>query len=112
MRRPMTHARKHDLHSAASPMRGLIITGTDTGVGKTYVGCRIASALRKLGVRVGAYKPVCSGAAEPRLESPHWDDVEALWVATGGAYPRERIGPQCFLAPLAPPVAARQEGRT
>jgi dethiobiotin synthetase len=92
-------------------LRGLLITGTDTGVGKTYVACRIASALRAAGLRVGAYKPVCSGAAEGRSEFPRWDDVEALWNATGGAFPRERIGPQCFLAPLAPPVAAREEGK-
>jgi dethiobiotin synthetase len=91
-------------------MRGLIITGTDTGVGKTYVASRIAAALRAAGVRVGAYKPVCSGASEPTSPSPRWDDVEALWAATGAAYPRERIAPQCLLAPLAPPVAARQEG--
>lgn len=92
-------------------MHGLSITGTDTGVGKTYVACRLASALREPGRRVGAYKPVCSGAAEPHPAAPRWDDIEALWGATGGSYPRDRIGPQCFLAPLAPPVAARAEGR-
>lgn len=92
-------------------MRGLIISGTDTGVGKTYVGCRIATALRESGVRVGAYKPVCSGAGELQSVPLRWDDIEALWTATGALYPRERIGPQCFAAPVAPPVAARLEGR-
>jgi dethiobiotin synthetase len=58
---------------------------------------------------VGAYKPVVSGA-EMTAAGPVWSDVETLWSATG-PYPRERIAPQRFLAPLAPPVAAHHEGR-
>lgn len=92
-------------------MRGIFITGTDTGVGKTYVTCAIARALGVAGLRVGAYKPVCSGVVAGPDGSPHWDDVEALWTATAGQFPRDRIAPQCFRAPVAPPVAAREEGR-
>ena len=91
-------------------MRGLFITGTDTGVGKTYVTCAIGRALREGGVRVGAYKPVCSGAVFADDGHPHWEDVEALWNATGRQFPPDRITPQHFHAPLAPPVAARVEG--
>jgi dethiobiotin synthetase len=40
---------------------GLFITGTDTGVGKTYVAAMIARALRAAGHRVGVYKPAASG---------------------------------------------------
>ncbi len=40
---------------------GLFITGTDTDVGKTYVGCLIARELLAAGLRVGVYKPVASG---------------------------------------------------
>lgn len=89
---------------------GLFVTGTDTGVGKTFVSVLIAEQLRAEGVRVGAYKPACSGAIEAP-SGPTWEDVEALHAATGGAFARERICPQPFLAPLAPPVAARQEGK-
>ena len=92
-------------------MRGLFITGTDTGVGKTFVACGIIRALRQDQHRVGAYKPACSGAerrADGRLE---WADVAALATATGDQFPRERICPQCFDAPLAPPSAARAENR-
>ncbi len=42
-------------------VRGLFITGTDTGVGKTYVTALIARALVSAGKRVGIYKPVASG---------------------------------------------------
>lgn len=90
---------------------GIFVTGTDTGVGKTYVVTRMADALRAAGRRVGAYKPVCSGATISRSGDPVWDDVEALAASLGHEYPRARLCPQCFAAPLAPPVAAAAEGR-
>jgi dethiobiotin synthetase len=89
---------------------GLFITGTDTGVGKTYVAAAIVSLLRHQGVRVGAYKPAVSGS-EQGEQGPIWRDVELLSSALGGTFPREAICPQRFRAPLAPPVAARCEGR-
>lgn len=91
---------------------GLFVTGTDTGVGKTYVTCMIAREMRARGVRAGAYKPACSGCGAPSGGEPQWSDVEALVAACGGAFPGERVCPQRFAAPLAPPVAAREEGRT
>jgi len=42
---------------------GLFITGTDTGVGKTYVAALIARALGAAGHRVGVYKPAASGCS-------------------------------------------------
>lgn len=92
-------------------MRGLMIAGTDTGVGKTRVACLAAAALCARGVPTGVYKPVCSGA-EWDHGQPRWSDIEALFEATGGIWPRERIGPQRFLAPLAPPLSAAREGRS
>lgn len=89
--------------------RGLFITGTDTGVGKTYVASAFVRRLRDLHVRVGAYKPTASGS-EPGAEGPVWGDVEQLYSALGGEFPKDRICPQCWHAPLAPPVAARREG--
>ena len=89
---------------------GLFITGTDTGVGKTYVACMIAREMRHRGIAVGAYKAACSGS-EPGPGEPRWLDIEALSNACGGRLPPERICPQRFAAPLAPPVAARAEGR-
>lgn len=90
--------------------RGLFITGTDTGVGKTYVATAVAMRLRELGHKVGAYKPAVSGGVEGPNGS-QWDDLEILSQAIGGDFPIERIGPQRFQAALAPPVAARLEGR-
>lgn len=93
-------------------MRGLFITGTDTGVGKTHVACGILRDLRAAGVQVGAYKPVCSGAELLDDGQQVWRDIEALAAATDNRFPPERIGPQRFAAPLAPPAAAAAEGRS
>jgi dethiobiotin synthetase len=91
-------------------LRGLFVTGTDTGVGKTYVACGIIAALRARGVRVGAYKPAVSGSTHGP-GGPIWDDLVQLQSALGGEVEFERICPQRFQAPLAPPVAARLEGK-
>lgn len=92
-------------------LQGIFITGTDTAVGKTWVASRMVQSLRTQGARVGAYKPVCSGASLRDASEPVWDDVEALSAALDHRFPRSRICPQCFTAPLAPPVAAANEGR-
>jgi dethiobiotin synthetase len=91
-------------------VRGLFITGTDTGVGKTRVAALIANNLRAAGNRVGVYKPAASGCRREggRLRS---DDSLALWQAAGGPGPLERVCPQLFVAPLAPHLAAREEGK-
>lgn len=92
-------------------MRGLFITGTDTGVGKTHIACAIVRELRAAGHRVGAFKPACSGALLDQNGQPTWEDVERLRLALGRDLSDDQLCPQRFLAPLAPPVAARQEGR-
>lgn len=95
---------------AGKPLRGLFIAGTDTDVGKTYVGCLVARRLVEQGVRVGVYKPAASGC---RLEAGQLvsDDACALWQAAGSPGELDRVCPQRFAAPLAPPAAARAAGR-
>jgi dethiobiotin synthetase len=90
---------------------GLFITGTDTDVGKTYVAALIAGALRASGRRVGVYKPAASGCVV-RGESVVAVDALALWEAAGRPGALDRVCPQRFLAPLAPHLAARDEGKT
>jgi len=92
-------------------MRGLFITGTDTDVGKTFVTAAMTRQLRAEGVSVGVYKPACSGALRDDDGQPRWADVENHFQALGGEFAREKICPQCFEAPAAPPVAARLEHR-
>lgn len=91
-------------------LRGLFITGTDTGVGKTYVTAALARELTRQGVKVAAYKPVVTGVTTDPAGRPCWADVETLAAALADRYDTERICPQRFRAPVAPPVAARLEG--
>ena len=91
-------------------MRGLFITGTNTGVGKTYVGGLIAHALVETGHRVGVYKPVESGCRRQGRQLVA-GDAELLWNAAGRPGTLEAVCPQRFEAPLAPPQAARAEGK-
>ena len=92
-------------------VRGLFITGTDTGVGKTYVTALIARTLASAARRVGVYKPVASGC-EPTGGSLVSDDAVTLWQAAGRPGSLEQVCPQRFRAPLAPHLAARAEGRS
>jgi dethiobiotin synthetase len=91
---------------------GLFITGTDTGVGKTHVAAMIVRELRSDGVRVGAYKPACSGSEPTANGQETWDDLVRLRAAMGTDISDDALCPQRFRAPLAPPIAARQEGRS
>jgi dethiobiotin synthetase len=87
----------------------MFITGTGTGVGKTYVAALVARALVAAGKRVGVYKPVASGCEfrAGRLVSP---DAVAMWEGAGRRGTIDQVCPQMFAAPLAPHLAARAAG--
>ena len=95
---------------SSKPARGLFITGTDTGVGKTHVAAMIARALVDAGHRVGVYKPVASGCRRDGSELVA-DDAVALWEAAGRPGDLLDVCPQRFEAAVAPHVAARAERR-
>lgn len=90
----------------ASGLRGLFVTGTDTGVGKTIVTAAIAAALRADGLNVGVWKPVQSGAPLGSGVT----DAERLLRGSGIDERPEAVAPFTFAAPLTPLLAARGEG--
>jgi dethiobiotin synthetase len=92
--------------SRARPARGVFVTGTDTGVGKTVVACALVAALRACGLDVGAMKPIETGVgrAGPR-------DALALRAAAGGRDPLADVCPQRLALPAAPSVAAARARR-
>jgi dethiobiotin synthetase len=92
------------------PARGLFITGTDTDVGKTYVGAMIARSLLAAGHAVGVYKPLASGCRREAAGLVS-DDALALWQAAGRPGDFMQVCPQRLWAPLAPHLAAQAEGR-
>jgi 8-amino-7-oxononanoate synthase len=87
---------------AAAPV--VVVTGTDTGVGKTLVAAGLARTLSDRGLEVRALKPVESGVDELAREE---EDGVVLARAARQGDPREaldRLG-----RPLAPPLAAELE---
>jgi dethiobiotin synthetase len=88
--------------------RGIFVTGTDTGVGKTIVSATLARLLRMNGINVGVMKPVTSGC---RLESGQLvsDDALLLCQAAGITY-SEDVAPYRFREALAPAEAAKVDG--
>ncbi|AJS58760.1 dethiobiotin synthase [Paenibacillus sp. IHBB 10380] len=89
-------------------IRGLFITGTDTGVGKTVMTAAIAAVLRAEGLNAGVWKPIQSGAP---LGSGVTDG-ERLLKSTGIDELPQAVAPFTFEAPLTPLLAAKQAGIT
>ncbi len=87
-------------------MRGLFVTGTDTGVGKTVVACAVARGLRARGIDVGVMKPAETGVGP---DGPL--DAIALRDAAAASDALDLVCPQQFALPAAPTVAAAHEGR-
>ena len=87
----------------------LFVTGTDTGVGKTYVACQLAAAARAAGQRVGVFKPVASGS-EMTPAGLRNEDALALIAASGCVAPYAEVNPYCFAPPVSPHIAAREAG--
>jgi dethiobiotin synthetase len=91
--------------------RGLFVTGTDTGVGKTVIACALVRALRDEGARVAVMKPVASGAS-PTPAGLRNADALALIEAAGSsceaAY--SDVNPYCFEPAISPHIAAKEAG--
>lgn len=87
-------------------MRGLFVTGTDTGVGKTYVACALARGLRAAGIDVGVMKP-----AETGVSTGGPQDAQALRRAAEVDDALDDVCPERFALPASPEVAARAQGR-
>jgi dethiobiotin synthetase len=90
-------------------MRGVFVTGTDTGVGKTIVAAAICAALAERGERVAAFKPVVTGLDAPGEWPPDHELLAS--VASAGQAPEE-VAPVRFGPAVSPHLAAELAGRT
>lgn len=95
--------------------RGVVITGADTGAGKTAVACGLARLFRESGQRVGVLKPVETGCSGPDLVPA--DALELARAAglavgpAGGDFPSlDDVVPWRLAPALAPEAAARLSG--
>ncbi len=88
--------------------KGVFITGTDTGVGKTFVSAALLSLLRSRGVGAVPMKPVQTGAkqVDGRWRSPDLDFCLALADLQPGPLEYARMAPYCFAKACSPHLAA------
>jgi dethiobiotin synthetase len=84
-------------------MPSFFITGTDTGVGKTFFTCWLVRAWRLQGHDATALKPISTGGRE---------DATLLRAASREALQLDEINPIHFREPAAPLLAARAENRS
>ena len=89
-------------------MAHYFITGTDTGVGKTFVTCAFLQTLKQLGVDAIGMKPVAAGG-EMSPDGLLNDDVEALRSASGVALTSDDLCCYLLPEPVAPHIAALHE---
>ncbi len=89
--------------------KGIFITGTDTGVGKTFVAAGLIKAIRGKGINVCPMKPVETGCKRRNGKLIPADAVELL-KASGIEESLDSVNPYRFRQPLAPAVAAEKEG--
>jgi dethiobiotin synthetase len=82
------------------------IAGTDTGIGKTHTACALLHAFRAQGLSAIGMKPVAAGV-EADGEN---EDVRLLREASSIDVPKTLVNPYCLAEPIAPHVAAADEG--
>jgi dethiobiotin synthetase len=87
--------------------RGLFVSATDTGAGKTVLAAAICAALRARGERVAAFKPVVTGTDEPA--DPDWPPDDALLAAASGGRAQD-VTPARFGPAVSPHLAAALAG--
>jgi dethiobiotin synthetase len=92
-------------------IRGVFVTGTDTGVGKTLAACALIHALRARGVTVRPMKPVAAGATEHRGRWLNGDTVALLEAAGRDPDEAALVTPVLLGEAMAPHIAAAREGR-
>lgn len=90
-------------------MTAYFVTGTDTGVGKTFVSCALLHALARRHPRVVGMKPVAAGLVQV---SEGWDseDAIALRAASTVPVPPALDNPVRLPDPLSPHIAAERAG--
>jgi len=85
--------------------QGFFVTGTDTGVGKTFIASALLHAFAKAGKSVVGMKPVAAGC-----EQGVWPDVEALKRASTVRAPAQLVNPYALDPAVAPHIAAELAG--
>jgi dethiobiotin synthetase len=91
-------------------VRGLFVTGTGTGVGKTVLSASLIAAMAAAGERTRAHKPVVTGLDE-RPEPGAWPPDHELLASVSEMSP-DQVAPLRYGPPVSPHLAARLAGET
>ena len=99
------------VHATSSVVRGLFITGTDTGVGKTILSAALLAAMAAEGRQVRAYKPVVTGLDDEAeiAARGRWPPDHELLAAVAGMDPEE-VAPLRYGPAVSPHLAAQLAG--
>ena len=91
-------------------VKGFFITGTDTGVGKTWFTLALMQAFKKRGFKTNGMNPVASGGSyiDGKLMN---DDARLILQHCDEPVNYEHINPFVFETPVSPNFAARKAGR-
>ena len=100
-----------DKYPTLPRLRGLFVTGTDTGVGKTLIAGAIARRLRQRGRRVEVFKPVATGCRRESGRGLVSEDAEFLAACAESRRTLAEIVPVRYATAVAPNVAAMREHR-
>lgn len=90
-------------------LEGWFVTGTDTGIGKTWVSCLMLRHWAAQGRRAAGFKPVASGCRRTP-DGLRNEDAEALIAASSVTLPYERVNPVALEPAIAPHLAAAEAG--
>lgn len=91
-------------------MRGVLVTATDTGVGKTVLSAALVAAIAAAGERVLAHKPAVTGLQQQ--EQPgRWPPDHELLAAISGAR-AEQVAPLRYGPAVSPQLAATMAGES
>ncbi len=86
--------------------QAFFVTGTDTGIGKTYVACKLIESYIASGYKVVGMKPIAAGC---EFVNGAWvnEDVLKLEAVSNVKAPRELVNPYSFKEAIAPHIAAK-----
>ena len=89
-------------------MNNLFITGTDTGIGKTWATLGLMARLQARGLVVNGMKPVASGSER---QEGQLRNADAVLIRNQCSCPvtYHQVNPYAFAEPIAPHIAAHKE---
>lgn len=91
-------------------MNAIFITGTDTGVGKTYISTALLRQFNATGYTTFGIKPIATGCKKNDAGNLVNDDALALMAASSVTKDYNIVNPLAFPEPIAPHLAAAQSG--